>query len=86
MEVNYKSHPTEVSTIEGRVGGKYRGFSWRVKIPQIIRVDEPSIDLTYRSLPYRSAVLVGVNESVKAAAVNPAILSEQSVNQPVIKH
>jgi hypothetical protein len=50
--IAYESNPTEVTTIKGKVGGKYRGVPWIQTIPQIIQVDQPSIELKYRGVPY----------------------------------
>lgn len=79
--VAYESNPTHVTTVEGKVGGKYRGVPWQAKVPQIISVDEPSVDLKYRGVPYRhGAVKVIDRETVadKTAVTHPEMLSVEN--------
>jgi len=89
--VAYKSNPTEATTVEGKVGGKYRGVPWVQRIPQITQVDRPSIELKYRGVPYRQGA-VKLNdvkaESAKTAVTHPEMLPEPpSVpKRPKVKH
>ena len=91
--VAYEYKPTNIATVEGKVGGKYRGVPWQQRIPQIAQVEEPSIDLKYRGVPYRKGAvkLTEVEaESGKASVTHPEMLPEgQPVSQPKqleIKH
>lgn len=64
--ITYESNPTEVTTIKGKVGGKYRGVPWIQTIPQITQVDRPSIELKYRGVPYCKGA-VKLNKSAQLA-------------------
>ncbi len=55
--VAYEYNPTNVTTLEGKVGGKYRGVPWQQRILQIAQVAEPSVDLKYRGVPYRKGAV-----------------------------
>ncbi len=80
--VAYESNPTNVATIEGKVGGKYRGVPWQQKIPQITQVDEPSVDLKYRGVSYRkgSVKLNDVETAPeKAAVTHPEMSPEEQL-------
>lgn len=55
--IAYDCNPTKVTTVESGVGGKYRGVSWRQRIPLLAQVDEPSIELKYRGVPYRKGAV-----------------------------
>lgn len=49
--VTYNYNQTSVKTIEGEVGGKYRGIPWRYTRVQIERrLNEPTFDLYYRGV------------------------------------
>jgi hypothetical protein len=53
--VPYEYNPTSVETIEGKVGGKYRGLPWRhtqVKMNKKLRV-QPTYELYYRGVSPR---------------------------------
>ncbi|MBE9043939.1 DUF4278 domain-containing protein [Pleurocapsales cyanobacterium LEGE 10410] len=84
--VAYKYNPTEVTTIEGKVEGKYRGVPWQQKIPQITQVDEPSVSLKYRSVPYRKGAVKLTDarvEPIKIPVTHPEMLpKEQSLGKP----
>ena len=50
--VSYEYNPPVVETVEGKVGGKYRGLDWRfhnLKKPPGL---QPSVNLTYRGVTY----------------------------------
>ena len=81
--VAYESNPTHVTTVEGKVGGKYRGVPWQSRIPQIIPVAQPSVNLKYRGVPYRKGAVKVINKETvadKAAVTHPEVLSAE---QPV---
>lgn len=84
--VAYESNPTHVTTVEGKVGGKYRGLPWQHRIPQITQVDQPSVDLKYRGVPYRKGAvkLTDVKAEPKKTPVShPEMLpEEQSLWEP----
>lgn len=91
--VAYEYNPTNVTTVEGKVGGKYRGVPWQQRIPQITQVPEPSVDLKYRGVPYRKGAvkLIEVEaEPEKASVTHPEMLPEEQPlpqpKQPKIKH
>ena len=65
--VAYDYNPTEVTTVEGKVGGKYRGVPWQQKIPQITQVDKPSVDLKYRGVSYRKGAVKLTDAKVEPA-------------------
>ena len=89
--VAYESNPTVVTTIEGKVGGKYRGVPWVQRIPQITHVEEPRVELKYRGVPYlKDAVRLNTvkAESAQTGVTHPEMFREQpSVpKRPKIKH
>lgn len=91
--VAYDYNPTKVTTVESKVGGKYRGVSWRQRIPLIAQVDEPSVDLKYRGVPYRKGAVKLTDpkaEPIKASLTHPEMLpEEQSLsesNRSKVKH
>ena len=50
--VSYEYNPPVVETVEGKVGGKYRGLDWRfhnLKKPPVL---QPPVNLTYRGVTY----------------------------------
>ena len=63
--VAYDYNPTKVTTVESKVGGKYRGVTWRERVPLIAQVDEPSVDLKYRGVPYRKGAVKLPNSKVE---------------------
>ena len=80
--VAYQHNPTPVATVEGKVGGKYRGVPWQQKIPQITPVDEPSVGLKYRGVSYRKGVVKLTSDEAspeKAAVTHPEMLSEEPI-------
>ncbi len=50
--ISYELLPPVVETVEGKVGGKYRGLNWRfhnLKKPPVL---QPPVNLTYRGVTY----------------------------------
>lgn len=84
--IAYDYNPTKVTTVESKVGGKYRGVPWRQRIPLIAQVDEPSVDLKYRGVPYRKGAvkLTDVKlEPKKTPVTHPEMLpEEQPLSEP----
>ena len=83
--VAYEFNPTEVATVEGKVGGKYRGVPWVQKIPQITQVDRPNVVLKYRGVPYCKGAVRSNDikaESAKNVVNHPEILPKR----PKIQH
>ena len=52
--VTYEYNPPTVETIEGEVGGKYRGLDWRFRNLKKPPVLQPSVNLTYRGVAYNN--------------------------------
>ena len=78
--VAYEYNPTKVASIEGKVGGKYRGLPWRQRISQIVQVPEPSVDLKYRGVTYRQGAVKLADsqaEPQKAPLTHPEMLPEE---------
>lgn len=49
--VSYEPNPTSIETIQGEVGGKYRGFPWRhTYVKMSGRHTQPSYELYYRGV------------------------------------
>lgn len=86
--VAYESNPAEVTTVEGKVGGKYRGVPWVQKIPQITQVDKPSVELKYRGVPYRKGTVKLNDLKAETAVAHPEMLPEQPPvpKRPKVKH
>ena len=55
--VAYNYDPINIAMVKGKVGGKYRGVTWQQKIPLVVRVDEPSVELKYRGVTYRKGAV-----------------------------
>ena len=80
--VAYEYNPTNIASIECKVGGKYRGVSWRQRISQIVQVPQPSVDLKYRGVTYRKGAVKLINSQAepRTAPVNlPDMLSEEQL-------
>lgn len=48
--ISYEDNPTVIATVEGKVGGKFRGLDWRfhnLKKPPVL---QPPVNLTYRGV------------------------------------
>lgn len=82
----YEYNPTKVDTVEGKAGGIYRGIPWQQRIPQIVQVTEPSLNLKYRGVGYCKGrvKLMGVDtEPEKVVVTNLEMLSEEKpLTQP----
>ncbi|MDJ0593165.1 MAG: DUF4278 domain-containing protein [Pleurocapsa sp. MO_226.B13] len=50
--VNYEYNPPVVETVEGKIGGKYRGLDWRFHNLKKAPVLQPPVNLTYRGVTY----------------------------------
>ena len=80
--VTYEYNPTNVATIEGKLGGKYRGVTWRQKISQITQVPEPSVDLKYRGVTYRKGAVKLVDSQAEprtAPGTHPEMSPEEQL-------
>ena len=78
--VAYEYNPTNVVTVESKVGGKYRGVHWRQRISQIVQVPKPSVDLKYRGVTYRKGAVKLADsqaEPKKAPLTHPEMLPEE---------
>ncbi|MBE9166837.1 DUF4278 domain-containing protein [Pleurocapsales cyanobacterium LEGE 06147] len=67
--VEYEYKPIAVDVIEDKVGGKYRGLSWKRHVPQIILVPQPSIKLKYRGRTYHKGIVKLATTPVKQLKV-----------------
>lgn len=50
--ISYEYNPPVVETVEGEIGGKFRGLDWRfhnLKKPLLL---QPPVNLTYRGVTY----------------------------------
>ena len=50
--ISYEYNPLVINTVEGKVGGKFRGLDWRfhnLKKPPLL---QPPVNLTYRGVTY----------------------------------
>lgn len=52
--VSYEYTPAQIETVEGNVGGQYRGLEWRFRNPKKSLVLETNLDLKYRGISYRT--------------------------------
>lgn len=52
--VAYEYEPPTIDMTEGEIGGKYRGQPWRCSYPRHIPVPQPTLDLKYRGVAYRT--------------------------------
>ena len=55
--VTYESKPTILETMEGEVGGKYRGQDWRYNYPRHIPQLQPKVYMQYRGVAYSTLSL-----------------------------
>ena len=59
--ISYEYNPPVVETVEGQVGGKFRGLDWRfhnLKKPPVL---QPPVNLTYRGVNYANRPTVTLN-------------------------
>lgn len=52
--VTYDYNPTVIETVEGEVGGQYRGLDWRFRNLKKPPMLQPSVNLTYRGVAYNN--------------------------------
>ena len=71
--ISYEYNPPVVETVEGQVGGKYRGLDWRFHNLKKSLLLQPPVNLTYRGVTYANrptaapeAVPTGQNIQEKA--------------------
>ena len=60
--INYEYNPPVVETVEGKVGGRFRGLDWRfhnLKKPPVL---QPPVNLTYRGVNYANRPTVTSEE------------------------
>jgi hypothetical protein len=78
--VEYESKPIAVDVIEDKVGGKYRGVSWKRHIPQITLVAQPSIELKYRGKTYHKGMVKLATtpaKQLKIPVIHPEMLDSE---------
>lgn len=75
--VTYDYNPTAVETVEGEVGGQYRGLDWRFRNLKKPPVLQPSVNLTYRGVAYNNhptstqeKAATSVNEKARRLMLN----------------
>ena len=74
--ISYKYNPSVVETIEGKVGGKFRGLDWRfhnLKKPPVL---QPPVNLTYRGVKYAN----------RTTATSKALPTGQNVREKAAKN
>lgn len=77
----YHHEPTPVDLIDSGISGQYRGQTLNFAYPRHIPVPQPTIQLQYRGVPYRTTA-TGKIES--AAPVHPEMAAgEQAVAIPL---
>lgn len=50
--ISYEYNPPVVETVEGKVGGKFRGLDWRFHNLKKAPLLQPPVNLTYRGVAY----------------------------------
>ena len=69
--ISYEYNPPVVETVEGKVGGKFRGLDWRfhnLKKPPVL---QPPVNLTYR----------GVNYANRSTVTSEALPTGQNIQE-----
>lgn len=69
--VSYEYEPPTLDMMEGEVAGKYRGQEWRVRYPRHMPVAQPTFDLNYRGVAYRTGQPADARMSATAASAQP---------------
>ncbi|MGB7414845.1 MAG: DUF4278 domain-containing protein [Thermosynechococcaceae cyanobacterium] len=79
--VNYEYIPPQVETKSTGVVGKYRGLDWRFRNTTRSAVQQPTLDLVYRGVPYQT----GPSQSIPApvASTPPVGAFAATVSNPV---
>ncbi len=80
MQLNYRGtqyqkHFPPIDIVEGELGGKYRGQTWKIHYPRHMQMTQPSHELKYRSIAYSTGE---TPEHLKEPVV-PAL----TIHQPV---
>ncbi|MDF0556200.1 DUF4278 domain-containing protein [Kamptonema sp. UHCC 0994] len=79
--ISYEYTPPVVETVEGNVGGKYRGLDWRFRNLKKAPILQPSVNLTYRGVSYSNnpSAIAQSQEVVAQADPTPVMpISEQA--------
>ncbi|MDJ0682194.1 MAG: DUF4278 domain-containing protein [Xenococcaceae cyanobacterium MO_167.B52] len=67
----YEYNPPVVNTVEGNVGGKFRGLDWRFHNLKQRPVLQPPVNLTYRGVTYANrptATAEGTEQNIQEKA------------------
>ncbi len=69
--ISYELLPPVVETVEGKVGGKYRGLDWRFHNLEKPLLLQPPVNLTYRGVTYANrptATAEGTEQNIQKKA------------------
>ncbi|CBN58077.1 MULTISPECIES: DUF4278 domain-containing protein [Kamptonema] len=79
--ISYEYTPPVVETVEGNIGGKYRGLDWRFRNLKKAPLLQPSVNLTYRGVTYSNnpSAIVESQAAVDQTDPTPVMpISEQA--------
>ncbi|MGF1602624.1 MAG: DUF4278 domain-containing protein [Thermosynechococcaceae cyanobacterium] len=76
--VNYEYTPPQVETKATGAVGKYRGLDWRFRNTARAAVQQPTLDLVYRGVPYQT----GQSEAI-ATPARPVSVPAYAASNPV---
>lgn len=79
--VSYEPAPSTLPVVEEPIGGIYRGAVWRRHRPQQAPVLQPSVQLTYRGVPYAAHLC---HAPVQAPEAGVATASQSAMPQDIL--
>ncbi|MFZ9738474.1 MAG: DUF4278 domain-containing protein [Prochlorotrichaceae cyanobacterium] len=71
--VAYEYTPPAVETKEGELAGRYRGLDWKFCNPTKQYVQQPSLDLVYRGVAYRTNAADGAAQTAPNRPVSHVV-------------
>ena len=82
--VSYDYQPPVVETVEGKVGGQYRGRDWRFRNLEKSPVLLPTRNLTYRGVTYCKPETISTN--VIESEKKPTISTQEKARSLMLNH
>ncbi|HHP7245330.1 MAG TPA: DUF4278 domain-containing protein [Elainellaceae cyanobacterium] len=76
--VRYDSEPLPVDMAETQRIGRYRGHAFRFSYPRHIPIPQPTLDLTYRGMMYRTSATGAIQTLQPVAATTNEVVSTRN--------
>ncbi len=65
--ISYEYNPPQVEMEPSSLVGRYRGLEWRFRTPKSSNVQQPTLNLVYRGVPYQTGNTAPETEPVETA-------------------